>query len=226
MKYNKMLILACVLTLSAGAVFGGCAQKTSDSKATSSSSGKTNEAKTDSTESSSSATALFGQITAIDGDSITLTVAPDMKNQKAPANGKKPSGSSTEMPQNGQSKDQKSSGDSTETTKKAPTDGQKPSGNSTSTEMPSQGNGGQGTSQMSGESKTITITDTTTIEKESSGSTTKGTKDDLTKGTMVSVTMDGSTVKMITIKNMSNNQKQSGTQGQSSSTETSETSAK
>ena len=199
MNYKKIAILLSVLTLSAGTILGGCSQKTAETKTTTSSSSSSlatpgSEAQ-DSTQSDDSA--IFGQITAIDGDSITLTVM----HNKGGSKGDKPLGAapgqnSTKMPSN----NTKGSGDSSE----ASTD-QK------------QG----GVPQMSGETKTITISSSTIIEKDDNGSTTQGSSSDLEKGSMVSVTMDGDTAKMITIKNM---QEGPSRQEQSDSTQTSDTS--
>lgn len=216
MNYKKIAVLLSVLTLSVGTILGGCSQKTTETKTTTSSSASSstssNSESQDSTQTDDSA--IFGQITAIDGDSITLSVMDNKGGNK----GEKPSGDASN--QNSTEKPQSPPSGAGQNSTEMPSNGSKGGDSSETSSDQKQG----GAPQMSGETKTITISDSTVIEKEDNGSTTQGSTSDLEKGSMVSVTMDGDTVKMITIKNMQGGPSDGKGQGQSDSTQTTETS--
>jgi hypothetical protein len=158
-------------------------------------------------------TTIYGQVTAIDGSSITLALAT--MSQNAPSgempsgempSGEMPSGDMPAMPSDGSIPSegaQPSGSQDTDAVSSATqnTEGEQPSGEAPS--MPSGGQGGQrGGVELTGEEQTITISDNTAITIQSRDGSTEGTLSDIEAGDILSVTMSGNSVTAITIMQM------------------------
>lgn len=206
MKHKLITLLLCI-TVSC-TLIGGCQSSsgsTQNSSANTSSSGVETDAKTDSSQSESAQddNAITGQVTAIDGNTITLALGeraarPD-GDFMPPENGEKPSGNGGgDTLQTGDNDETAASGDNSSATTSGADGGTPPSGESGGT--PPSGNGGSpGGLTLTGEEKTITIDDSTTITKDSMGQSSEATIDDITDGSILTVVMDGETVVSITI---------------------------
>ncbi len=150
-------------------------------------------------------TTIYGQVTAIDGSSITLALAT--VSQNAPSgempSGEMPSGDMPAMPSDGSIPSegaQPSGSQDTDAVSSATqnTEGEQPSGEVPS--MPSGGQGGQrGGVELTGEEQTITISDNTAITIQSRDGSTEGALSDIEVGDILSVTMSGNSVTAITI---------------------------
>lgn len=195
---NKLITLLLCITVSC-TLIGGCQSSsgsTQNSSANTSSSGAETDAKTDSSQSESTQddNAITGQVTAIDGNTITLALGeraarPD-GDFTPPENGEKPSGNGGgDTLQTGDNDETAASGDNSSATTSGDDGGTPPSGNG----------GGPGGLTLTGEEKTITIDDSTTITKDSMGQSSEATIDDITDGSILTVVMDGETVVSITI---------------------------
>ena len=240
---NKLITLLLCITVSC-TLIGGCQSSsgsTQNSSANTSSSGAETDAKTDSSQSESTQddNAITGQVTAIDGNTITLALGeraarPD-GDFTSPENGEKPSGNgggdtlqtgdNDETAASGDNSSATTSGDDADTTSSDESAGTSPSGESGGTPPsgddggtppsgenggtppsgesggtpPSGNGGGPGGLTLTGEEKTITIDDSTTITKDSMGQSSEATIDDITDGSILTVVMDGETVVSITI---------------------------
>ena len=211
MKKNfvkKSSAFVCVALLAASMAMTGCSSKTKVADDVSMSEEATPEAVSsdavvkETTEADTQTTdtkaadsdSIFGQITAIDGDKITIALAnqptaPSGKGGKAPS-GEAPSGD-------------KPSGE-------APS-GEAPSGEAPSGEKPS----GDMKLDLTGETKDITVSDSTKIMLDG----TSATIDDLKKEDIVRIKMDGDTVESISV-GMENKGGAPKTASESSSLET------
>lgn len=222
---NKLITLLLCITVSC-TLIGGCQSSsgsTQNSSANTSSSGVETDAKTDSSQSESTQddNAITGQVTAIDGNTITLALGeraarPD-GDFTPPENGEKPSGNgggdtlqtgdndetaasrdNSSATTSGDDGGTTSSDESADTSPSGENGGTPPSGESGGT-PPSGNGGGPGGLTLTGEEKTITIDDSTTITKDSMGQSSEATIDDITDGSILTVVMDGETVVSITI---------------------------
>ncbi|NCB75014.1 MAG: hypothetical protein EOM51_09780 [Clostridia bacterium] len=159
-------------------------------------------------ESDLSNSTVTGQVTAVDGNSVTLLLGElaEMPTAEPPAvegSGEVPTGEAPAGGGSGEAPtgDAPSGGDLGE----APTGGA-PSGGS-SGEAPS-GEAPAGGGTMSGftagdKSATMTITDSTVITIESMGASTAGTISDITVGSIVEVVFgDNNTVSSVTVRNL------------------------
>lgn len=166
MRYKKILVLACCLTLGVGTALTGCAGSSTDAAATTdenttAGTSDNSMAAEETTEAPESEAAqqdgIYGQISAISGNEITIALAEN------------------NMPT-----------------------GEAPSGDST--EMMTGENGEAPGLNLTGEEKTITISDSTTITIVDKDSSTDGSIEDLAEGDMITVKMDGDTVVSIEVR--------------------------
>ena len=206
MRYKKILVLACCLTLGVGTALTGCAGSSTDAAATTdenttAGTSDNSMAAEETTEAPESEAAqqdgIYGQISAISGNEITIALAENnMPTGEAPTGdaptGEAPTGDapSGEAPAGDASTGDAPSGD-------APT-GEAPSGDST--EMMTGENGEAPGLNLTGEEKTITISDSTTITIVDKDSSTDGSIEDLAEGDMITVKMDGDTVVSIEVR--------------------------
>lgn len=174
--------------------------------------------------SASDATTIYGQVTAIDGNSITLalgTVSQQGHSDNAPempSDGTQPSGEIPAMPSGGQGTDdisgttQNTDGSASQSDGQGGPDAISSATQNTddSTSKPSEqtrpeqsdGNGGQrqpGGIELTGEETTITVTDSTVITLQSFNESSEGSLDDIKVRGILSVTMSGDTVTAITV---------------------------
>ena len=173
MKRKKILTVLCSVVLGVSMIFGGCGSSKSSETTSKQSSDSTSEE-----------TTIYGQISSIDGNTITIALAEEPQ---------MPEGA-TEMPEG--------------STEIQPQDApQKPEG---STEIPEgsteSGKTGDGGKQMggmgislTGEEQKITIDDSTKITIQSGSDSKEGTVDDLAENDIVTVTMNGDTVVSISV---------------------------
>ncbi len=133
----------------------------------------------------------LGKVTAIDGD--TITVALGEMNLAGDKSGEAPSGDKPEgeAPSGDKPEGEAPSGDKPEG--EAPSgdkaEGEAPSGDKPEGEAPSGENKGT-PFEESGETVTITLDDTITIQLQDGGSTTEGTSDDIAEGSIISIIYD------------------------------------
>lgn len=223
MKWRKLAAMGCIVTMTA-VLTVGCGGTSADSSTSTESTEATEEQESE---------AVTLQVTAVDGSTITGDVgemseapsgdqAPGGDNAQKPddqASGnqqtppEKPDDDSAQKPDeqasdNQQTPPEKPEGDSEQKPEAGQTpDGQKPDGQPSDGQQPGdQAPGGapQGSPfTASGETQTFTLTDTTEITVESAGSTTEGTADDITVGSILEVTLDtdGNALTVI-VKNM------------------------
>ena len=171
--------------------------------------GCSTSAETTSDTSESTGTTLLGQITAIDGDQITLAIGTENQGggsgNMPEASGEVPSGDgsgtmpSGEVPSGDASGSMPSgqpSGDASGT--KPETSGEVPSGDASGMN----GGGMGGGLTLTGEEQTITVSDSTVITIEGTDEDTTGSVSDLAVDDIISVTMSGDTVTAITVRNV------------------------
>lgn len=180
---NKLIALLLCVTVSC-TLLGGCQSSLGNAQNDSSGSSSNVETGAETADSSQSETtrddnAITGQVTAIDGNTITLALG-----ERAA----RPDGDST-PPGNGEKPSEPTSGDAVQTEDSDGTGGTPPSGNG----------GGPGGLTLTGEEKSITIDESTTITKDSMGQSSDATIDDITDGTILTVIIDGETVVSVTI---------------------------
>lgn len=214
---NKLITLLLCVAVSC-TLLGGCQSSSgstpNNSTSSSSSSVETDAKTSDSTQSERTQddNAITGQVTAIDGNTITLALGeraarPD-GDFTPPENGKKPTDDNgSDTLQTGDSQETGVTGDDAGTPPTGDSGGTPPSGDSGGTPpsgdnggTPPSGNGGgpRGLT-LTGEEKTITIDDSTTITKDSMGQSSEASIDDITEGSVLTLVMDGDTVVSITI---------------------------
>jgi hypothetical protein len=207
-----LAILTCALLIVS--VFAGC-QGTSSSVTS----------KTTTASANTNGTTLFGKVTAIDGNSITIALA---ENSLGGMNGQQPQGSPGAMPSGNQSQPQGSPGAIPSGNQSQPQGspgampsgdqgqqgggGQKPQGSPGAMpsgqqgQQPEASGGLQGGITLTGESKTITVTDSTVITTGTMGqnaSSTKASLSDIKADSILTVTMSGDTVVSIAIMDTS-----------------------
>lgn len=180
MKRKKILTVLCSVVLGVSMIFGGCGSSKSSETTSKQSSDSTSEE-----------TTIYGQISSIDGNTITIALAEE---PQMPEGGTEMQEGSTEMqPQDAPQKPDGST--------------EMPAG---STEMPEgsteSGKTGDGGKQMggmgislTGEEQKITIDDSTKITIQSGSDSKDGTVDDLAENDIVTVTMNGDTVVSISV---------------------------
>jgi len=139
----------------------------------------------------SNGTRIIGQVTAIDGNNITLALFS--------------------MPSGGNGQQSGGNGSARPSGQRQYTQGSYPPSASGSQQPYPQGSGNtggfRGGMTLSGESKTITITDSTAITTGGTGqnsSAAKASLTDITVGSYLSVTLSGDTVTAVTIMNFGN----------------------
>ena len=189
---NKLIALLLCVTVSC-TLLGGCQSSLGNAQNDSSGSSSNVETGAETADGSQSETtrdnnAITGQVTAIDGNTITLALG-----ERAA----RPDGDST-PPGNGEKPSEPTSGDAVQTEDSDGTGGTPPSGDNGGT-PPSGNGGGPGGLTLTGEEKSITIDESTTITKDSMGQSSDATIDDITDGTILTVIMDGETVVSVTI---------------------------
>lgn len=214
---NKLITLLLCVTVSC-TLLGGCQSSsgsTQNNSTSSSSSSVETDAKTsDSTQSERTQddNAITGQVSAIDGNTITLALGeraarPD-GDFTPPENGEKPTDDNgSDTLQTGDSQETGVTGDDAGTPPTGDSGGTPPSGDSGGTPPsgdnggtpPSGNGGGPGGLTLTGEEKTITIDDSTAITKDSMGQSSEASIDDITEGSVLTLVMDGETVVSITI---------------------------
>lgn len=179
MKQKKIIAVACGIALCLSMILGGCgSSKTSSTE------------NQQSTESARPGSAIFGQISNIDGNTVTIALVDrpqeaDGSPQKWKGE-RKESGDSTEKPNGSAERPVDSTerpADSTEM-KKAGNDNKQP--------------GGQGL-PLSGKEQKITVDDNTKITIRSGNDTKDGKISDPVKNDFVSIKMDGDKVTSITV---------------------------
>lgn len=195
MKRKKILTVLCSVVLGVSMIFGGCgSSKSSDTTSKQSS------------DSTSEETTIYGQISSIDGNTITIALAEEPQMPEGAT--EMPEGSTEMQPQDAP---QMPEGSTETQPQDAP---QKPDG---STEMPAgsteipegsteSGKTGKDDKQMggmgislTGEEQKITIDDSTKITIQSGSDSKDGTVDDLAENDIVTVTMNGDTVVSISV---------------------------
>lgn len=207
MKHKLITLLLCV-TVSCS-LLGGC-QSSSGSTQNSSTSSSSSSVETDAKTSNSTQSertqddnAITGQVTAIDGNTITLALGeraarPD-GDFTPPENGEKPSDANgSDTLQTGDSQETGVTGDDAGTPPSGDSGGTPPSGDNGGTPPSGNGGGPRGLT-LTGEEKTITIDDSTAITKDSMGQSSEASIDDITEGSVLTLVMDGDTVVSITI---------------------------
>ena len=186
MKQKKIIAVACGAVLCLSMIFGGCGSaKTSSTE------------NQQSTESTRPGSAIFGQISNIDGNTVTIALV----DRPQEANG-------SPQKRKGAGKEANASTEGPATSVERPVDSTERPADSTerpadSTEMKEAGNdkkqsGGQGL-PLSGKEQKITIDDNTKITIRSGSDTKDGKISDLAKNDFVSITMDGDKVTSITV---------------------------
>lgn len=179
MNKKKVAAIAAVI-LAVSVIFAGCGGSVSGNTAASSTNGNT----------------IYGKVTAVDGQNITIALA---ENNVMQGGGQQPQGNHGTMPSGGQP--QGSPGT-------MPSDGQQPQGSAPAMPSGSQQQmnggtqGGPGGLTLTGESKTITVSDSTAITTGGKGPNTSAAKASLSEikaGSVITVTMSGNTVVSITI---------------------------
>lgn len=192
MKKKLLTILLC-LTIS-GTLLAGC-QSTSDSSTAETTDASTSAASSAATESAADGDTITGQVTSVDGSTITLALG-EMKEK--PSNGGTPPEGMSEP----------SSGDMPEPSSDSMSDNQAPPDN----------NGGiPGGINLTGEKKTITIDDSTELLSRGKGESTTATLEDITTDCVLTIVMDGDTVKTVTISGFGNGNRQGKNKNDSSS---------
>ena len=133
---------------------------------------------------------LFGQVTAVSGSTITLAIATDnmQKNEGTP-----PSGAPS---------DTTDSTSSTTPPSAPPTDSNSTDSTSGATPPTGSSSGGAGGLTLTGETETITVTDSTVITLDEKGKSTTGELSDIAVGSILSVTVADGTVTAIIIRQM------------------------
>lgn len=129
---------------------------------------------------------LLGQVTAISGNNVTLAIGT--QNKPDDSNGAPPAPLSESV-----------SADQPEKPPQNPGEGQMAGGGSDSSQQPPAG-GGPGGLTLTGEEKTITITDDTAVTVENKGETSTGALSDIAVGDIVLVTLSSDTGTAITIR--------------------------
>ncbi len=182
MKRKKMIVLLCSIALAASLIFTGC--------------GDNNTKETSDTANGQEST-MFGQISSINGDSVTIALAEmpqmpegstEMEMPQMPEGSTEmempqmPDGS-TEMPQR------------TEGERPEMPEGEAPSG------MP-QGGGMMGGLTLTGDEQTITVDKETVITVRSGKDNTEGSVSDLAEEDIVTVVMNGDKVVSISAGGM------------------------
>ena len=132
---------------------------------------------------------LFGQVTAVSGSTITLALATDsmQKNEVTP-----PSGASSAPTD--------SSGSAAAPS--APPTGSDSTGETAPSAPPADSGGDTGGLTLTGETETITVSDSTVITLDEKGQSTAGDLSDIAVGSILSVTISDGTVTAITIRLM------------------------
>ena len=143
---------------------------------------------------SSSETTLLGQVTAISGSSVTLALGTENRPDNA---GSPPSDTPTGAPTGAPPSGSSGTSDTTPGTG----GGSGTTGKSSPPAAPTSGNGGQmpGGLTLTGETTTITVSGSTSIKIEKTGQTASGTLADITVGSVLKVTLSGSTVTAVVI---------------------------
>lgn len=179
MKTSKKKALLLLTVSSFLILAAGCSKSNSQDQAAQADSGNSSVAADSGTAQDDST--LNGQVTAVDGSTITLSAWP---------------GGGNRGPGNGENKGQRPNGDSKNSDNMTPPDKSADSNNSNSTgndknsvqPTPSGDNqNGNGNKMPQGEEKTITVTDSTTYSVEKDGKTTAGSISDVTVDSMISV---------------------------------------
>lgn len=179
MKQKKIITVVCGVVLCLSMILGGCGNAKT-----------TNTEEQQSTQSVRPSSAIFGQISNIDGNTITLALA-DMPqrskdgSQKWKDSGKKTDGS-TENPSGFKKRASDSTENSPENLPENPPDSTEVKPGGDSNKQP----GGRGF-QLSGKEQKITIDNNTKITIRSGSDTKDGTISDLAQNDFVSVKMDG-----------------------------------
>ena len=209
MKRKKILTVLCSVVLGVSMIFGGCGSSKSSETTSKQSSDSTSEE-----------TTIYGQISSIDGNTITIALAeepqmPEGATEMPEGSTEMPEGSTEMQPQDAPQKPDGSTEMPEGSTEMQPQDApQKPDG---STEMPEgstqipegsteSGKTGKDDKQMggmgislTGEEQKITIDDSTKITIQSGSDSKDGTVDDLAENDIVTVTMNGDTVVSISV---------------------------
>lgn len=184
MKKKLLTILLC-LTIS-GTLLAGC-QSTSDSSTAETTDASTSAASSAATESAADGDTITGQVTSVDGSTITLALG-EMKEK--PSNGGTPPEGMSEPSSDSMSDNQ----------------------------APPDNNGGiPGGINLTGEEKTITIDDSTELLSRGKGESTAATLEDITTDCVLTIVMDGDTVKTVTISGFGNGNRQGKNKNDSSS---------
>lgn len=207
---NKLITLLLCVTVSC-TLLGGCqtsSGSTQNSSTSSSSSVESDDKTSDSTQSENTQddNAITGQVTAIDGNTITLALGERASRPDGdftpPENGKKPSApDGSDTLQTGDSDETAASDEdaaASASDDNAGTSATPPSGDNDGT-PPSGGGMGPGGLTLTGEEKEITIDDDTKIAKDSMGQSIDATVEDITEGSILTLVMDGDTVVSVTI---------------------------
>lgn len=166
---RRKVIAGCIVAaLAAGVMITGCASQANAASTTSATTAASTEEKQKPEKDDNQ---VRGQITAIDGDTITMTTMVGGGRGGEKPDGEKPTG-------------------------EAPT-GERP-------EKPSDesGSGEKPTGDAAGETKTITLTSSTSVVSRDKDTETAITSDDLSVGDMISVEMDGDTVVKVSLQKM------------------------
>lgn len=200
MKKKLLTILLC-LTIS-GTLLAGC-QSTTDSSAAETTNASTAAASSAATEAAAKGDTIIGQVTSVDGNTITLALG-EMKER--PSNGGTPPEEMSE-PASGDMPEPSSDG-MPEPSSDGMSDNQAP---------PDNNGGGPGGINLTGEEKTITIDDSTELLSRGKGESTAAALEDIATDSVLTVVMDGDTVKTITISGFGNGSRQGKNKNDSSS---------
>jgi hypothetical protein len=150
--------------------------------------------------SASTGTTLTGEVSAISGNSITLALISDNKQD---SKGTPPSGTPTQSATD--SSETPPSGSPTGTSGSTSDTSTQPSGTAPSGTAPSGtssggGGGNGGGMTLTGTTQTITVSDTTTYTTDNMGQSTDATFSDVTVGAILSVSMTDDTVTAVVIR--------------------------
>jgi len=180
MKMMRKLFLLTAGMLMVFAILGGCSSNTDT--------GRQSAAAADASENT-----VFGQVTAVNGNEITVALGNQQRPQMNHGgnNGDGESSRQDAIPSGG---DGMPSGRPSDLPSGQPPE--MPSGEMPSGELP------QGGLQTTGEEKTVTVSESTVITIRSFKESSEGSLSDIAVGNIVSITMDGDTVKEIAVMRM------------------------
>lgn len=179
MKWKKILALGCVAAMTVSSM-AGCGSEASTSQESITSTEESAEAETQT---------LTVQVTAVEGDTITAEVGTLTSGAPEKPDGEVPEGGQSNMPE-------KPDGDSA--------GGEAPSGEAPDGMPGGTPSAGGGSSfEISGETITFKLTDTTAITLEFLQGSDEGTADDIAVGAVLEVTLDeDNNAAAVTVKNL------------------------